>query len=120
LEINLKGFTMTTYTWNVSQTDYETATGFIITAHFQCTAVDGDFTALTYSTSSWPNGVSVTPYANVTMAKVLEWIWDNGVDKDAIETSLAKQLDALKNPVTSTGTPWVVAPALIPAQSRIR
>jgi hypothetical protein len=32
---------MTTYNWNISQTNYENANGFIITAHWQCTAVDG-------------------------------------------------------------------------------
>jgi hypothetical protein len=74
-----------TYNWNISQTDYETANGFIITAHWQCTAVDGEFSASTYSTSSWPSGTPTIPYAEVTMAEVLDWIWANGVDKDATE-----------------------------------
>ena len=105
---------MTTYNWNVLQTDYETSSGFIITAHFQCIATDKDFTTSIQSTSSWVSGTPVTPYSNVTMTDVLNWIWANGVDKSAIEASLAKQLDALKNPVTATGTPWVVALTLIP------
>jgi len=31
---------MATFTWNVSQTNYETANGFITTAHWQCNAID--------------------------------------------------------------------------------
>ena len=97
---------MTTYNWNISQTDYETANGFIITAHWQCTAVDGEFSASIYSTSSWPSGTPTIPYAEVTMAEVLDWIWVNGVDKDATEESLATQIEAQKNPVTAAGVPW--------------
>lgn len=39
---------MTTYNWNISQTNYDVATGCIFGAHWQCTAVDGNFTASTY------------------------------------------------------------------------
>jgi hypothetical protein len=46
------------------------------------------------------------PYAEVTMAEVLDWIWANGVDKDATEESLAAQIEAQKNPVTAAGVPW--------------
>jgi hypothetical protein len=34
---------MATFTWNVSQTNYETANGFITTGHWQCNAVDGEY-----------------------------------------------------------------------------
>jgi hypothetical protein len=37
---------------------------------------------------------------------VLGWIWENGVDKDAIEDALIDQINAKKNPVTATGVPW--------------
>lgn len=97
---------MTTYKWNISQTDYETANGFITTAHWQCIAVDGVYTATAYSTSSWPAGAPSIPYAEVKMADVLDWVWANGVDKDATEASLASQIELLKNPVTATGVPW--------------
>ena len=92
--------------WNISQTNYETATGFIITAHWQCTAVDGDYTASSYSTCSWQAGTPTVPYANVTMQEVLDWCWASGVDKDAVEAALAQNIALQKNPVTATGTPW--------------
>jgi len=97
---------MATFTWNVSQTDYEVSNGFITTAHWQCNAVDGEYQTSTYSTCSWSDGTPSVPYADVTMQEVLDWIWASGVDKDATEASLAQQIELLKNPVTATGTPW--------------
>ena len=96
----------TSYNWVITQTDYETANGFILTAHWTCNAVDGDYTASIYSTSSWAAGTPTIPYAQVTMAEVLNWIWANGVDKSATETALAAQIALQKNPVTASGTPW--------------
>ena len=96
----------TQYTWVITQTDYETANGFITTAHWTCNAVDGEYTASIYSTSSWASGTPTIPYSSVTMAEVLDWIWASGVDKDATEASLAQQIEALKNPVVSSGVPW--------------
>ena len=100
---------MATFTWNVSQTDYEVSNGFITTAHWQCNAVDGEYSTSTYSTCSWADGTPTIPYADVTMAEVLDWIWASGVDKDATEALLAQQIELLKNPVTATGTPWTTA-----------
>jgi hypothetical protein len=92
-------------TWNINQTDYETANGFIKTAHWTCTAVDGEYSASVYGTCSF-TGTPTIPYAQVTMAEVLDWCWANGVDKDAIEASLAANIALQKNPVSSSGTPW--------------
>ena len=97
---------MATFTWNVSQTDYLTSDKFITTAHWQCSAVDGEYTTSTYSTCGWADGTPTIPYANVTMAEVLDWIWASGIDKDATEASLAQQIELLKNPVSASGVPW--------------
>ena len=94
------------YNWNISETNYETANGFITTAHWQCTAVDGDYTATIYATCSWADGTPTIPYAQVTMQEVLDWCWASGVDKEATESALAQNIALQKNPVTSTGTPW--------------
>ena len=95
-----------TTTWTITQTNYETSNGFIITAHWTATAVDGDYTASSYSTCSWQAGTPTIPYANVTMAEVLDWCWSSGVDKDATEAALAQQIELQKNPVTAAGVPW--------------
>jgi hypothetical protein len=94
------------YNWVITQTDYETANGFITTAHWTASAVDGDYTASIYSTCSFAEAAPTIPYADVTMQEVLGWCWASGVDKDATEAALAAQIAAKKNPVTATGTPW--------------
>ena len=104
-----------TTTWNISQTNYETSTGFITTAHWQAAMTDGNYTASTYSTCGWQAGTPTVAYADVTMQEVLDWCWASGVDKEATEASLASQIELQKNPVTSTGTPWTMQPATPPA-----
>ena len=93
-------------TWTITQLDRQTSNGFVTTAHWTASAVDGDYSASTYSTSSWADGTPTTPYADLTQATVLDWIWANGVDKTAVEASLQAQIDAQKNPVSATGVPW--------------
>jgi hypothetical protein len=95
-----------TTTWTITQLDRQTSNGFVTTAHWTASAVDGDYSASTYSTSSWADGTPTTPYADLTQATVLGWIWANGVDKEAVEASLQAQIDLQKNPVSGTGVPW--------------
>jgi len=92
-------------TWKISTLDRDVATGFVTTAHWTATAVDGEHSASAYATVSWPEGTPAVPYANLTEEIVLEWVW-NAVDKSATEASLAAQIALLKNPVKATGTPW--------------
>jgi hypothetical protein len=93
-------------TWTIAQLDRQTSNGFVTTAHWTASAVDGDYSASTYSTSSWADGTPTTPYADLTQETVLGWIWANGVDKEAVEASLQAQIDLQKNPVSATGVPW--------------
>jgi hypothetical protein len=94
-----------TTTWKISALDRNTADGFVTTAHWNCTAVDGEHSASAYATVSWAEGTPAVPYANLTEAIVLAWVWES-VDKSATEASLAAQIALLKNPVKATGTPW--------------
>ena len=95
-----------TTTWIISTLDRQTSDGFVTTAHWQATATDGDYSASVYNTCSWSEGTATIPYASLTKETVLGWIWANGVDKDAVEASLAAQIELQKNPVTATGVPW--------------
>ena len=97
---------MTTITWGINTLDRDVATGFVKTAHWTATAVDGEHTASIYSTCSWADGTVNTPYADLTQATVLGWVWANGVDKQATEDALAAQIALQKNPVQASGTPW--------------
>lgn len=94
------------YNWNISETNHEVSSGFIVTAHWQCTAVDGVYTASIYSTCTWAPGAPTVPYADVTQQEVLDWCWASGVDKAATETALAQNIALQKNPVIVGGLPW--------------
>jgi hypothetical protein len=96
---------MSQVTWKISTLDREVSNGFVTTAHWTATAVDGEFSASAYSTVSWPEGTPTIPYADLTEAEVLSWVWES-IDKEATEASLAAQIELLKNPVKATGTPW--------------
>ena len=93
-------------TWKIVQTDYLVADGFITTAHWTVNAVDVDYTASAYGTCGFAAATPAIPYDQVTMQEVLDWCWANGVDKDAIEASLAANIALQKNPVTAAGVPW--------------
>lgn len=92
--------------WKISSLDRNTADGYINVAHWTCSGVDGEFSGSVYSTCSFPAGTPAIPYAQVTEAEVLNWIWADGVDKDATEAAVVAQIDAQKNPVQASGTPW--------------
>jgi hypothetical protein len=94
-----------TTTWKISQLDREVSNGFVTTAHWRATAVDGDDSASIYNTCSWAEGTPTIPYANLTESTVLNWVWES-VDKTATESALAVQIALLKNPVQASGTPW--------------
>ena len=94
-------------TWKIEQTDYLTLDGFITTAHWRATSIDGDYSATVYGSVGLGESASPKiPYAEVTEQEVLDWCWASGVDKDAIETNLATQIEALQNPVQESGLPW--------------
>jgi hypothetical protein len=94
-----------TTTWKISQLDRDVSTGYVTVAHWRAEAVDGEHTASIINTCSWSEGTPTIPYANLTEATVLNWVWES-VDKTATEDSLAAQIALLKAPVKATGTPW--------------
>ena len=94
-----------TYTWKINTLESNTDDGFVTTAHWTATAVDGEHTASVYATVSWAEGTPAVPYANLTEATVLNWVWES-VDKASTESALAAQIALLKAPVKASGTPW--------------
>jgi hypothetical protein len=98
-----------TITWSIGQMDRNAANGGVTVAHWNVSAVDGDYSASAYGTAGFTPDASAPdfkPYANLTEAEVLAWVWASGVDKAAAEASLAQQIAAQKNPVTLNGLPW--------------
>ena len=102
-----------TFNWVISTTEYDLQPadmdGAIIVAHWRCNASQDDYSATSYGTAGFspdPSSPDYTPYADVTESQVLDWIWADGVDKDATETSLQANIDLQKNPTQASGVPW--------------
>jgi hypothetical protein len=99
--------------WTISQLDCKPQedglTDVVVTAHWQCTGVDGEYTAQVYGTASFTleQGAGFTPHADLTQDQVLGWCYASGVDKDATEANVAAQLEAQINPpVVVLPLPW--------------
>lgn len=98
------------YTWKISQTEYETASGSkgIQRLHWRCTAVDGEHSISSYGKTSHipnPSDSNFIAYENVKEANCIAWVQAQ-VDKDATEANLKIGIDNLKNPPTMSGVPW--------------
>ena len=95
-------------TWTIANLERNTADGGVIVAHWRATAQDGDYTASAYGTVGFtpdPSAASFIPYADLTEADVLAWVWGS-VDKDEMEANLAAQIADQKAPATQSGLPW--------------
>ena len=96
-------------TWTIATLERNLADGGVIVAHWRATDVDGEHSASSYGTCGFspdPSDPSFVAYDSLTEAEVLQWCWDNGVDKDATEAALAAKIEADKNPVSAAGVPW--------------
>jgi hypothetical protein len=110
-----------TITWVIEwmQTTPTTATPpeTVITAGWRCngteTANAVNYTATNYGTASFPAPEGAfTPYADLTQAQVLGWVWANGVDQTATEASVQSQIDSQINPtVIQPPLPWATPAA---------
>ena len=94
-----------------------TNTDVVITADWRCngsqTTGSGD-TEKTYSGTCYgscsfqPPSGSFTPYEDLTEAQVLQWCYENGVDKTAIEANVSLQIqNQINPPVITLPLPWV-------------
>ena len=96
-------------TWTISTLERELSDGGVVVAHWRATAVDGDFSASSYGTCGFtpdPSSADWVAYDSITEEVALGWCWADGVDKDAIEASLAAKIEADKNPTQAAGVPW--------------
>ena len=101
---------MTTYNWSIVNMDRLTADGFVVTVHYNVSATDGTYNASTYGTVGYTEqpGETYVPYADLTQEMVVGWV-QTSLGKDTVEGSLQSQIDAQKNPVQESGTPWSAA-----------
>ena len=92
--------------------EHNTTDGGVIVAHWRVTdsetVGDDTYSASAYGTCSFTPDASAddyVPYADLTEAVVLGWVWDS-MDKDAVEASLTANIAEQKNPTVEDGVPW--------------
>ena len=103
-------------TWTISTLERNSSDDGVIVAHWRASDSEvvgtGD-DAVTHSGSSYgtcgftPDSSSegYTAYADITEAQAIGWVKAD-VDADAIEASIASQIEESKAPAISTGVPW--------------
>lgn len=94
-----------TITWKINQLERQSTDGLVTVVHWGADAVDGEHTASVYSTVTLERSGSFTPFGDLTEAQVIGWV-QAAVHKDAVEASLAAQIEAKKQPQVLTGLPW--------------
>ena len=87
-------------------------TDVVFNVHWTCSGMQDTLSGSVYSTCSVPapSGEAFTPYADLTQAQVLGWIWANGVDQSATEAAVQSQINNQINPpVVTPALPWDAA-----------
>ena len=86
-----------------------TLTDVVITADWRCNGTDETYSGTCYGSCSFaPPSDSFTPYEDLTQDQVLQWCYENGVDKTAIEANVTLQIENQINPpVITLPLPWV-------------
>ena len=95
-------------TWTISTLERNTADDGVVVAHWRASDVDGEHSGSSYGTCGFtPDSTAdgYTAYADITEAQAIGWVQAD-VDADAIEESIAAQIEASKAPAVAVGTPW--------------
>ena len=87
-------------------------TNVVITADWRCNGTDETYNGTCYGSCSFaPPSGEFTPYDQLTQAQVLNWCYENGVDKTAIEANVTQQIEnQIDPPVVTLPLPWVPVP----------
>ena len=102
-------------TWAVVQMDcypeLDGDTDVVFTVHWTLTGVDGDYTGSVYGSQALTldPGAPFTPYADLTEAQVIGWVWDAmGAEQvAAYEANVAGQIaNQINPPVVTPPLPW--------------
>jgi hypothetical protein len=87
-------------------------TDVVITADWRCNGLQDNYSGTCYGSCSFqPPSGSFTPYEDLTQEQVLDWCYENGVDKTAIEANVTAQIENQINPpVVTLPLPWAAQP----------
>ena len=94
-------------TWTIVSLERKSADGFVTTAHWTCSDVDGEFSGSTYGSIGF-DGELVTPYEQLTEEVVIGWV-KAAMGEETVaahEAAVAAQIAQAKEPAVATGTPW--------------
>lgn len=99
----------TTFTWNISQLERETADGFVFTVHYTVNASDDTYSSGAYGSIGLERPDTLIPYSDLTEELVIGWVKEKlGGDEKVqeIESALQAQLDEQRTPTKASGIPW--------------
>lgn len=99
----------TTFTWNISQLERETADGFVFNVHYTVNASDDTYSSGAYGSIGLERPDTLIPYSDLTEEIVLGWVKEKlGGDEKVqeIESALQAQLDEQRSPTKASGIPW--------------
>lgn len=97
------------YTWKITACKRSVETGAIFAVEVRCYAQDGGVDVEAYQgvqIPQPPEGVEFTPFRDVKESDILEWAFKAGVDKEAVEKTLAAHIAEKKKPTVMDGLPW--------------
>ena len=124
---------MPTITWIIERLLVKPTEGsltdVVITADWRCNGTEttgsGD-TEKTYSGTCYgscsfaPPTENFTPYDQLTEQQVLNWCWENGVDKTAIEANVSLQIqNQINPPVVVLPLPWAPPAPVVVAEPEV-
>ena len=91
----------------INQLERNTAGDEVVTAHWNASEVDGDYSASAYGSQPFTRDADspeFIPFEDLTEDEVVSWLTlDEG-----LEDNLLTQIEEQKNPTTVTGKPWAV------------
>ena len=98
-------------TYTIGTLERNTSDDGVVVAHWRATDSDGDHSGSSYGTCGFtpdPSSEGFTLYADITEAMAIEWVKASMGEEavTALESSIAAQITASKEPVTAAGVPW--------------
>lgn len=102
----------TQFTWSIEQMQcapqQDGETDVVVVACWRCNGVFADTYGTAYGACNFTyTGGAFTPYDQLTEDQVLGWCWSNGVDKDAVQAAVDKQIqDQIAPPIIVLPLPW--------------
>jgi hypothetical protein len=97
---------------HIANLDRTLPDGCVTTIHWTATQTEDTFTASAYGSlgvpAKDPSDPTFIPFDQLTEAEVKQWVLQTMGEEQvaALQANVLAQIEAQKNPVTATGTPW--------------